>query len=415
MMENASSLKINTGRFLSDFHALAQIGATAQGGVNRPSFSDAHLQARGWFKDEVLQAGLAFRCDEVGNHSAFLDCGSADAQTLLIGSHLDSVYQGGRFDGALGVMAALEVLRTLKETGIQLPFHLEAVDFTDEEGTLVGMLGSQALTGKFHAGVLEETIAGKAATLAALEKGGLHVERISEAARSPRSLCGYLELHIEQGSRLDAEGVQIGVVTGIVGMRAMRVTYTGRANHAGTTSMNARQDAGLGASALHMAAHQCVMEEFPECVLTVGQMSFKPGGVNIIPAEAVLSFDYRTIHLAELERLEKTLLILADEQAERFALEVRVEKTLAHAPALMDEGCQNAIVMAADVLGLSYVRMPSGAGHDAQNMAAICPSAMVFVPSVGGLSHCPQEYTPDEDCVNGANVLLQAVLALAEG
>jgi N-carbamoyl-L-amino-acid hydrolase len=184
---------------LVTFNELARIGATADGGVNRPSFSDAHLAARRWFRGQIEKSGLEFRTDGAGNHSAFLACGPNDAPTLLLGSHLDAVPNGGRFDGALGVMAALEVLRTVKDAGLKLKFQLEAVDFTDEEGTLVGLLGSAAIAGRLHTELLKNPRGGRQALVEGMQGAGLSDDSILNAVRPKASLAGYLELHIEQG------------------------------------------------------------------------------------------------------------------------------------------------------------------------------------------------------------------------
>ncbi len=408
------TLRINEKRFLEDFATLSHFGATPNGGVDRPSFSDAHLQTLAWFHQYAAGMGLTAHVDAAGNHSIRLNCAGENAPVLLMGSHLDSVFDGGRFDGALGVMCALEVLHTLKDAAISLPFNVEAASFTDEEGTLVGMLGSKALIGEYHPTLLEQGTVSKDLILAAFQKGGLDPETFVDAKRDPRSLYGYLELHIEQGTRLHREQIQIGVVSGIVGMCALRVIYTGKANHAGTTGMLHRQDAGLGASAYNLTARKMVLEKYPGCVVTVGKMRFLPGGVNIIPAQAEFSVDYRSIDRAQLDALEADLIQLAKTLAEEYGLGVQVERTLRHEPALMDERFRSAISASTRQLGLSAVEMPSGAGHDAQNMAVVCPCGMIFVPSQDGISHSPFERTADSDCVNGANVLLQTVLKLAE-
>lgn len=409
------TLKINEKRFLSDFAGLSKIGATPEGGVDRPSYSPAHLQALAWFKQYAAGMGLQAMVDPAGNHSIRLECAGPSAPVLLMGSHLDSVYDGGRFDGALGVMTALEVLHTLQDAGARLPFNVEAACFTDEEGTLVGMLGSKAVIGEYHPDLLDQGTVSREVILQAFQKGGLDVDAIGRAKRDPRSLYGYLELHIEQGERLYREQTDIGVVTGIVGMCAFRIVYTGKANHAGTTDMLHRQDAGLGASAYNLAARKMVLENYPGCVVTVGKTHFKPGGVNIIPAQAEFSVDYRSIDRTQLDALEADLIRLAHSLAEEYRLGVQIERTLRHEPALMDARFKTAILDSAQMLGLSAVEMPSGAGHDAQNMAVVCPCGMVFVPSVEGISHSPFERTTDQDCVNGANVMLQTVLKLAEG
>ena len=221
MTESFSTLRVNSDRMHASFIHLASIGATGDGGVSRVTFSEAHLAARKWFHAEIENAGLEFRMDGAGNHSAFLSCGIADAPTLLLGSHLDSVPNGGRFDGALGVMAALEVLRTVKENRINLKsrtepsrsVNLEAIDFTDEEGTLVGLLGSAALAGHLNPDALKNPRGGRQKLVEGMKRAGLSEEEMFKAARSKESLAGYLELHIEQGKRLERAGIDIGIVS----------------------------------------------------------------------------------------------------------------------------------------------------------------------------------------------------------
>ena len=240
---------VDEERFRADFEALAAIGATAAGGVDRPSFGDAHLEARRWFLERASAAGLETRVDAAGNHSAVLP---ASGPTLLLGSHLDSVPDGGRFDGALGVVAALHVLLALQ--GHELPLTLEAIDFSDEEGTLVGLLGSEALTGVLSDETLRNPRGGREALLAGLDRAGLREEQLHDARRDPATLAGYVELHIEQGPALERAGTQIGIVTGIVGARSFTLEFRGEARHAGTTPMDARRDAGLAAAVFATAA-----------------------------------------------------------------------------------------------------------------------------------------------------------------
>jgi N-carbamoyl-L-amino-acid hydrolase len=216
--DTLTALRIDAARFRADFKAQAEIGATGYGGVHRPALGEAHLAARAWFRERIAAAALEFHTDGAGNHSAFLACGPAGAPTLLLGSHLDSVPHGGRFDGPLGVLAALESLRVVQEAGISLPVHLEAIDFTDEEGTLFGELGSTALAGTLAAEALREPRGGRAALEAGLARAGLTEPGLLTARRDPTSLAGYLELHIEQGPRLVNAQANVGVVTGIVGM-----------------------------------------------------------------------------------------------------------------------------------------------------------------------------------------------------
>ncbi|HLE90270.1 MAG TPA: Zn-dependent hydrolase [Anaerolineales bacterium] len=441
MTDELHNLRVNSDRMLDAFNELSQIGATGaaltgeavskrDGGVNRPTFSEAHLAARQWFREQIEKAGLEFRTDGAGNHSAVLaSAGRVGGgfryaenatqpsppyrdQTLLLGSHLDSVPNGGRFDGALGVMAALEVLRTIKDAGLRPRLNLEAIDFTDEEGTLVGLLGSSALAGHLRHEILQNPRGGREALLEGMERASLSDESMLSAARSKDSLAGYLELHIEQGKRLERAGIDIGIVSAIVGIWSYRLSFLGRADHAGTTTMDERRDASLGASAFTLSAREIVMNDFPNCVLNIGDMEFTPGAFNIVAARVDVSLEFRSPDEEEFQRLAVSLLERAKQEARRFGLELRAESLGRHSPSLMSEKIQHALADACNNLGLSHVPLISGAGHDGQSLADICPVGMIFVPSVDGASHSPREYTEWEDCVNGANVLLQAALML---
>jgi beta-ureidopropionase / N-carbamoyl-L-amino-acid hydrolase len=408
-----NNLRINADRMLDSFKQLALIGATAEGGVHRPALSDAHLAARKWFRDEVGRSGLEFHVDGAGNHSAVLVTDGRDG-TLLIGSHLDSVPNGGRFDGALGVIAALEVLKTVKENEVGLKVRLEAIDFTDEEGTLVGLLGSAALTGHLHPELLQNPRGGRENLVAGMQRAELSDESMLSAARQKGSIAGYLELHIEQGKRLERTGIQIGVVSAIVGIWSYRLSFIGRADHAGSTTMQDRLDASLGASAFTLAARELVMKDFPNCVVNIGDMDFAPGAFNIVPARVDVSLEFRSADDAEFERLNAALLALAREQATRFGLEFQADFRGRHAPSPMSDQVQGVFADACDALGLTHTPLVSGASHDGQSFAGICPMGMIFVPSVNGTSHSPHEFTKWDDCVNGANVLLQAALQLGQ-
>ena len=416
------TLLINVDRFQQDFDALAQIGSTSDGGVNRPALSAAHLEARRWLASRALEAGLEVRTDGAGNVSAILHSpyrrpDGASAPTLLLGSHTDSVPNGGRFDGALGVLAGLEVLRTVQESGLALPVHLELIDFTDEEGTLMGLLGSSALAGTLTRAGLQNPRGGRAQLLEGLDRAGLTEDGLFSAQRDPGTLAGYLELHIEQGPRLTADAVLIGVVTGIVGIRSFRLTYHGAANHAGTTPMAARQDAALGAAAFLLTARELVLREYVErgCVVNVGQMNFQPGAFNIIPGTAELALEFRAPEAKLLDELQRALLGLAEVVARQYRLRLTHAFQGECVPAPMSPRAQAALSAAADSLALSHIALPSGAGHDAQSLAALTDCGMIFVPSRDGLSHSPHEFTAWDDCVNGANVLLRAALTMAEG
>ena len=409
-----TDLRINPDRMLAAFNELASIGATGDGGVHRPALSESHLAARRWFREAVERSGLKFRTDGAGNHSALLRCAPDDAPILMLGSHLDSVPNGGRFDGALGVMAALEVLRTIQENGVRLKVQLEAIDFTDEEGTLVGLLGSAALTGHLHPGLLQNPRGGRENLVAGMERAGLSDESMLSARRPKESIAGYLELHIEQGKRLERAGIDIGVVSAIVGISSYRLSFIGRADHAGSTTMQDRLDASLGASAFTLAARELVMRDFPDCVVNIGKMDFWPGAFNIVPAQVDVSLEFRAANDAEFDKLDSALLALAQAEAEHCGLELKADFLGRHSPTPMSDVVQNAFVDSCEALGLTHTGLVSGAGHDGQSFAGVCPMGMIFVPSVNGTSHSPHEFTKWEDCVNGANVLLHAALRFAQ-
>src|SRR5712691_8223127 len=396
----------------ADFDELASFGATPAGGVDRPSLGDAHLAARAWFRGRAAAPGLETRVDGAGNHSAIL---AGPGRTLLLGSHLDSVPCGGRYDGALGVIAALHVLLAVQQSGVQLPVALEAIDFTDEEGTLVGLLGSEALAGTLDPASLRAPRGGRAALLAGLERTGLREDELGTARREPESLAGYLELHIEQGPVLERSGAQIGVVTTIVGARSHSLVFRGAAGHADTTPMDARKDAGLAAAAFAVGAEELVVRDFPGCVATVGDIRLEPGAYNVIPRTGCVALEFRSSDPHALDELEGALLARASSEAAHRGLELEVTPVGRWEPTPLDPDIGDAIEAAAAALGLTSVRLASGAGHDAQALASVTPSGMIFVPSVAGLSHDPGELTPWDDCVNGANVLLGAALALAAG
>ncbi|MBN8582450.1 MAG: Zn-dependent hydrolase [Anaerolineae bacterium] len=412
MPQTFSTLRINPDRMLDAFNQLALIGTTGDGGVNRTTFSEAHLAARKWFREHIEASGLEFHTDGAGNHSARLTFEPANLPTLILGSHLDSVPKGGRFDGALGVMAALEVLKTVRENGIKLKVQLEAMDFTDEEGTHLSLFGSSAISGHLNPDDLKKPYSGRENFSAGLARAGLTEESLFTAKRKKESVAGYLELHIEQGKRLEKRGLNVGIVSAIVGYGSYRMAYIGQADHAGSAAMEDRLDAGQGVAAFILEARQTVMRDFQNCVANVGKIEFSPGASNIVPARADFLLEFRSPDEKQLNQLDAALMKLAREKAEQFGLQVTAEPLGKHTPNLMSAEIQDAFKAACDELGLSSVVLPSGAIHDAQSLVDICPVGMIFVPSVNGTSHSPFEYTEWQDCVNGANVLLQAALRL---
>jgi beta-ureidopropionase / N-carbamoyl-L-amino-acid hydrolase len=406
-------LRVDEGRLHADLVALGEIGWEPGHGLARTTFSPAHRAARVWFLERARAADLPTRVDAAANHSAILP-GPPGSRTVMLGSHLDSVPGGGRYDGALGVLCALEALRAIKDAGLQLPVSLEAIDFTDEEGTLVGTLGSWALAGTLTAEILARPRSGRERLHSELSRMGLTEDGLRGARRDPRSLAAYVELHVEQGPVLEREGVDIGVVTGIRGNRSFEVTLTGAARHAGTTPLDARRDAGRGAVLVAQAVWDVTAGEFPGCVANVGDIRLEPGAFNVVPGRAHVLLECRADDDDELDRLATRILDRVGLAADECRLEAEIRPVGHWRPAATDADVRAAIRHAAEALGLSVMPMSSGAGHDAQVLAEVVPAGMVFVPSVDGVSHDASEHTRWADCVNGANVLLGAALALAK-
>jgi N-carbamoyl-L-amino-acid hydrolase len=407
-------LTINESRLLEDLDALSQIGRTPDGGVSRPALSPADAEGRAWFRQRVLDAGLEFRQDGAGNLSAVLLAQDPAAQTLLTGSHLDTVPNGGRFDGALGVLSALECLRTIQESGLALPVHLEAISFTDEEGEILGLLGSHAVAGRLTAEDLQRARGGQGKLDHGLRRLGLTRSGLLAARRDPSRLRAFVELHIEQGDRLEEAQIDIGVVTAIVGIRSFWLHFGGKAGHAGTTPMSRRVDALWGATTFVQRARKLVMNFFAPGVMNCGQVLVEPGAFNVIPGTVHLALEFRHGSEEHLDNMERALLELAKDVAREYHLTLEIEQSGCGRAAPMHQQVVEAIEQAADSLHLSHTRLLSFAGHDTQVLSTIVPSAMFFVPSVDGISHNPQEFTRPEDVVKGANTLLQTLLILSQ-
>lgn len=404
-------LKINGQRLLDDLDALARIGATNEGGLSRLAMSAADVEGRLWFRERVQESGLLFRADGAGNVSAVLpSLAQTDALTLLIGSHLDTVQNGGRFDGTLGVLAGLEVLRTCRDAGIALPFHLEVISFTDEEGSILPLMGSRAAAGILTRDELEHPRGGKLALEEGMKRLNVTPETILAAKRD--NLLAYLELHIEQGSILEDSGFDIGIVTSMVGLRSYWLRFTGESAHAGTKPMHKRADALWGAAEFIRAARDLVMRDFAPGVMNVGQIFAEPGAFNIVPGKAKLALEFRHSTHDYLEDMNRQLMSLAHETASTFNLTLEVEPVAGVEPSMMDESLMQMLETAAAQHGLSHTRVFSFAGHDAQSLQARIPTAMLFVPSVRGVSHHPGEFTTPESVINGGNLLLQTVCNL---
>jgi len=405
-------MHIDFPRLKRDLTELGAIGRTAEGGVSRPSWSEADVQARRWLQERIRAAGLEPRVDAAGNIFGRWRSGGP---VVVVGSHLDSVPNGGAFDGALGVLAGLECLRRIKEEGALLRHPLELVAFTDEEGAFGGFFGSYAFTGALRA---EEIPNLKDATglrmVDAMALRGMDAMTAPSAFRDPREIRAYVELHIEQGQVLETHRVPIGVVDAIVGIRRFGITLRGRADHAGTTSMTDRRDALLGATDLVQQGRELVLTDgTPASRLTVGILKVKPGAANIVPAEVYLTYELREVSAEMLRSLADRSRALVAEIASAWGLTVSIETILDIDPVPLADEVKACVQTAAEELGHKHMRLPAMAGHDAQVVGRVAKAGMIFVPSKDGRSHSPAEFTSDEDVERGANVLLVTLLKLA--
>jgi N-carbamoyl-L-amino-acid hydrolase len=382
------------------------IGRSA-GGINRVAYSDADLAGRAFTLELFRGSGLTPRIDAAGNIVARLGGAEPSLPPILIGSHVDSVTDGGNYDGPVGSFGAIEVARSLREQGVRLRHPLEVVVWQNEEG---GTIGSKLATGALKDADLDAVARSGKTLREGITLVGGSVEKLADAIRSRGSVHCYLELHIEQGGTLERSSLRIGTVTGIVGLRWLDVAIDGFANHAGTTPMDQRQDALLAAARFTVAVNDTVRAEPGRHVATVGRMVASPNTRNVIPGRVELTVDLRDLDAAKLDRLEARLRQRATEVAEATGTRFSVKTAVNSAPAMADSRLMEWIDQSASALGLSGQRMPSGAGHDAQEMAHLAPMAMIFVPSVGGISHSPREFTKGEDIANGVDVLLNAVV-----
>ncbi len=412
MTSDGCNLRVNSERLRADFEALSDIGATVGGGVSRLALSNEDLEARSWFADRIEEAGLQVKDDEVGNLSGLLSADDAGAKTLMIGSHLDTVPNGGRYDGAIGVLAALECLRRIHETGVKPRYHLEAIDFTDEEGTWKSLFGSNGIIGKISSDDITDSLTDNMAFRAALYRAGIMLPELQNARRNPASILGFLELHIEQGKILHERGLDIGIVDRIVGRATYNVVYQGEAAHAGTTTADERHDALQGAAAFIIAAHKRLTEDFPGGVVNCGGVSVMPESFNVVPAEASLLVEFRHPDTATLGDMEALMLELAQECAAAHRLTVATERVMHRAAERMSGYLTRQIESACQAEGARCMPIASYSGHNAQIMNQMAPAGMIFLPSVDGISHNPREFTEWRHVEIGANVLLRTVLQL---
>jgi allantoate deiminase len=401
-------------RRLSD---LGEIGKQEGGGITRLSFTDEERAAKDRVASYMEEAGLAVHEDAVGNLFGRREGRNAEAPAVLIGSHVDSVYSGGNFDGPLGVLAGVEVLQTIEEQGIETEHPIEVVAFTDEEGVRFsfGMIGSRALAGKLTPEDLTSYEDEDGVSIAeAMFAYGLDPELIGDAARPEDSVKAYVELHIEQGRVLENEDLPAGVVTGIAGPVWLRFLLEGETGHAGATPMNLRRDS-LAAAAGIMGLIEAAAAETGTSVGTVGQLDLEPGGINIIPGKVRFSLDLRDIDEEVRDRVEGHILEGAEEICRRRGVGLEIETLQRLAPSPCSDLVRDAAERACERLGIRPHALPSGAGHDGMQLTDLCPMGVIFVRSKNGISHNPDEWSSQEDCAAGSNILYLTVLNLAGG
>jgi len=403
-----AGLSVNGKRIESRIFELAKFGVDEKGHGYRVAYTKGDIEGRTWFMELMKKAGLNPTIDSAGNITGKRKGKKATLKPIGFGSHIDMVPDGGNYDGTLGSISALEVIELLNENNIVTEHPLEVIIFANEEG---GTIGSKAMThGLTNEGMQQKSQSGLTHAEGIKAIGG-NPDNIQSCLRSTGDFSAWVELHIEQGGILEKEKVQIGVVEGIVGIVHWEVTVEGFANHAGATPMNLRQDALLAASQFIVAVNEVINSIEGSQVGTVGKIAVQPGAYNVIPGKVELGLEIRDLSADKIEMLfaaiEKRAATIAKDSKTSISFLRQLNESK---PALTDRKLQQIINANAKALGFSTKFMQSGAGHDSQHIATIAPAAMIFIPSVAGISHSPKEFSTPTDMTNGANVLLQTIL-----
>lgn len=403
---------IHIGRLKKDIIDLSKIGHEKDGGVSRPSFSKSDFEAREWLKDRFQSAGLKVRQDGAGNIFGRIE---GEGKTVMSGSHIDSVINGGVFDGPAGVLSALECLRRIQEEKLPVTKPLEVASFTDEEGNLVGdFLGSRAFIGRTDKKILEDGITQFGFPFSEILKGTeFTVDSIMNAHKDQPELEAFLEIHLEQGPVLEAEDISIGIVDRFAGKNHWLCSFLGKASHAGTTPFELRHDAFVGLSDFALKSTQHVATHHYGSMVTIGKVIVLPGAFSIVPGRADFSLDFRSTSKDTLDTMAKTLLDMAEEVAATRGLEFSYRIIDTTEPTLVAGRITNLLSEECGKLGYSNMTLPSGAGHDAQILAEVTDSGMIFIPCEDGISHSPEENIKWEDLEKAANLLFHALVILA--
>ncbi|OKL37479.1 Zn-dependent hydrolase [Domibacillus mangrovi] len=407
-------MAINQARLWRRLHELSQFGKQTSGGVTRFSFTKEERQAKDLVMTYMKEAGMTVREDAAGNVIGRKEGTKEVVPAVLIGSHIDSVPEGGVFDGPLGVLAGIEVVQAMSEANVETVHPVEVIAFTDEEGSRfgLGMIGSRALAGTLLPEQLQQIDQNGITIAVAMQEAGLHPNEINKAARQPETVKAYVELHIEQGKVLERAGQPAGIVTGIAGPLWTRWTIEGEAGHAGATPMNQRKDSLMTS----LQIIQYIEEEtkkYTNAVATVGQISVKPGGVNVIPGETTFTLDLRDIEERDRDHIEEAITSYAYSLCADREMSITIEELQRVAPAPCSNEIRAVMEEACRELEIEPMSLPSGAGHDGMQFNDFCPIGMVFVRSKDGISHNPDEWSSEEDCGTGAAILYETVLHLA--
>lgn len=408
-------MAINKERLWSRLMELGEIGKQISGGVSRYSFTPDEFRAKELVAAYMKEAGLVVREDAVGNLIGRREGAGPTAAAVLTGSHIDTVPDGGMFDGALGVLAAIEALQRMDEQGVRNDHPIEVIAFTDEEGSRFGfgMIGSRAVAGTLQPNDLEQRDEQAISIAEAMRAAGLEPERIGEATKPPHEVKAYVELHIEQGRVLENLNEPVGLVTGIAGPLWQQFTLIGQAGHAGATPMHLRRDP-LQAAAEILNYIYAEAKKYENAVATVGKLRALPGGVNVIPGEVQFSLDLRDIDEAQRDQLEASIHAYSQQVCEKHGVELQIDMLQRVAPAPSSPAVQEAVAKAGRLAGLADLpRLASGAGHDGMQFSSLWPIGMIFVRSLGGISHNPKEWSSPEDCAAGTEVLYHTLLKLA--
>ncbi len=405
-------ITINLERLKANLEELSQIGKDPGGGISRPSFSQADLEARVWLKEKIGEAELDCSQDGAGNIFGRIE---AHGNTIMAGSHLDTVINGGMFDGSLGVLATLECLRRIKEEKLSLSKSLAVASFTDEEGNLVGdFLGSRAFIGPLDRDKLEKGVTQFGRPLVDILEGTeFSIDSIREAHSQRPEIDSFLEIHLEQGPVLETEEKPIGIVNCIAGKNYWLGRFLGRASHSGTTPFELRKDAFLGLSDFALKATQYVATHHYGSMVTVGKVAVHPGSFSIVPGRVDFSLDFRSTSGETLKKMEEIFCDLAQETAATRGLDFKFKTVDTTRPVTIPSRIIDIMRKECDSLGYPYMELPSGAGHDAQILASIADVGMIFIPCEDGISHSPDEKIQWEDLEKGTNLLLHTLLRLA--